>query len=238
MPQPGQPQRQFALAFRTTEAAWRYTQRSMIFSWVELDVADVYAIVYMLPVKPIFYKYPLKTLGVVKISRQKIRSIEKSSHISVVEKVNLIALLLGYKWITDVSIGLYHSDEVKELLLCPELPLEDNQYIHETAKYEWIQVAMNRPILDYVIKRRDQLSVLEAVYCTGIQYRPCLLMMGYLKKYGSIRQLPNIIFPVHSQKQTPTKSANISKICGRLLLNIVAVSLVRPGLNSLNHMQG
>ena len=136
----------------------------------------------MLPVNPMFYEYENIQKKVSDLTPAKIKCIEENTLLKTVEKINLVALLLGYKHITDVAIGLENEARIVEILEYLKLSYARNYYYHEDTKYEWIQVAINKPILDYVIKRRDELTVLEAGVLYGYPISASLAYDGMLEK--------------------------------------------------------
>lgn len=165
-----------------------------------------------LPVKPIFYKYPLDKQKTPKLTKQKILAIEKCELISIVEKINLIALLLGRKWITDIAIGLKNKSDIENLLSQLELPYAYNQYSYKTEKYEWIQVAINQPILDYVIKRRNQLSMIEAGVLYGYPISATLAYSGLLQKAWFDKSISeHFLSGVFSKSSTPEERAHFNR---------------------------
>lgn len=139
---------------------------------------------YMLPVKPLFYSYEQNEQAIPELTKREVMLLEESKYLQIVERINLLALLCGYKWVTDVAIGLNHREEIEAILSNLELPFAYNHYFHEEKKYEWLQVAVNEPVLSYVTDRRDQLTVLEAGVLYGYPVSACLAYIGLLKKTG------------------------------------------------------
>jgi hypothetical protein len=137
----------------------------------------------MLPVKPIFYEHSNEIKKPAKITAQRIKQIEQSDCLLTTEKVNLIAILLGFKQVTDIAIDR-KADWGKAREVLGELGIanQPNEYVHENTKYEWLQAAVNNPVLQYVMDRRNELTVLEAGVLYGYPVSSCLAYVGLLEK--------------------------------------------------------
>ncbi|MGV9340594.1 hypothetical protein [Streptomyces sp. NPDC003688] len=137
----------------------------------------------MLPVNPQFFNYSIPRQKIAKLTNVKVAAIEDSRHLQLAEKVNLVALLLGHKCVTDVAIDVSDKAEVKKLLSKLGLPFAANYYnAWDGDQYNWLQVAINQPVLDYVIKRRHQLTVLEAGVLYGYPASACIAYAGLSEK--------------------------------------------------------
>lgn len=137
----------------------------------------------MLPVNPQFYENKRKKrLPQINIA-ESLRTVEQASILSVPEKVNIVAMVLGYKWITDVAIDSEESFAGAESLLDQlGLSYTRNRYTHKDETHKWIQVAATQAILDYVIERRDELTVLEAGVLYGYPISHSLGYVGLIEK--------------------------------------------------------
>lgn len=94
-----------------------------------------------------------------------------------------------------------------------ELPYEHNEYSHKTEKYEWIQVAINQPVLDYVIKRRNQLSVIEAGVLYGYPISAVLAYSGLLEKTWFDKTIAEYFLSgVFSKTNTPQERDHFTNI--------------------------
>lgn len=167
----------------------------------------------MLPVNPKFYEYENTQKKVSDFTPAKIKYIEESILLKTVEKINLVALLLGYKHITDVAIGLGNETQIMEMLKDLKLCFAKNYYYHEDTKYEWIQVAINKPILDYVTERRDELTVLEAGVLYGYPISASLAYDGMLEKRWFDKSIAEYYLSgVFSKPYTDNERAHFEKI--------------------------
>jgi hypothetical protein len=137
----------------------------------------------MLPVK---YKNVTSTRDnrrTIPLTQERITLIEQAD-LDLPDKINLLALLLGHKLITDVAID-GGGKGPERALVALGLPFADNYYIDADSKcHKWIQVAASHATLDYVIQRRDQLTVLEAGVLYGYPPSACLAYIGALDKVG------------------------------------------------------
>lgn len=139
----------------------------------------------MLPVNGQISNYSISQKKVSRLQLQNFRAITSSSHLLVVEKINLIALLLGHKQVTDVAIDSKRMGNVEYLLRQLGLPYSRNHYDDpQGVKHEWVQVAINQPVLQYVIQRRNELTVIEAGVLYGYPTSACLAYAGMLEKTG------------------------------------------------------
>jgi hypothetical protein len=137
----------------------------------------------MLPVNPQFTQRPKDQLRVMMASKKRIRLIEDAEHLLTVEKINLLVLLLGHKQITDIAIDREDKVKAKQLLTALSLPFSPNHYTDPSGeRHEWLQVAINEPILDYVMNRRNELTVLEAGVLYGYPASACIAYAGLLER--------------------------------------------------------
>ncbi|MFI9175961.1 hypothetical protein [Streptomyces lincolnensis] len=120
---------------------------------------------------------------VVRLTKKRVALIENDPHMLTVEKVNLLALLLGYKQITDVAIDRRDKAAAEQLLEALGIPYAPNHYTDpEGVRHSWLQVATNKPTLDYVLNRRNELTVLEAGVLYGYPTSACLAYAGLLEQ--------------------------------------------------------
>lgn len=136
----------------------------------------------MLPIHPSFHDYDAKHKKVPVLLKKKIRQIEASQSLKVVEKLNLVALLLGCKQITDVDMGQRYRADVSALLDELGLAYAHNYYEHDEGRTEWLQVAINEPVLAYAMERRETLTVVEAGILYGYPATAALAYAGMLEK--------------------------------------------------------
>ncbi|WP_330266272.1 hypothetical protein [Streptomyces griseorubiginosus] len=137
----------------------------------------------MLPVKHKLINSPESQRKVVPLTKKRIEVIESSSHLLTVEKVNLLALLLGHKQVTDIAVDEKDKSSAAQLLETLGLPSALNYYIDpDGVRHEWLQVAINKPTLDYVLERREELTVLEAGVLYGYPSSACLAYIGFLEQ--------------------------------------------------------
>lgn len=133
----------------------------------------------MLPVKPLFYQGESSGKIIAKPTKNNIKIIEDSEYLTIPEKVNLLSLLLGYKWVTDLAIDdNRYRERVRDLLQSLRLSYKDNYYIFEKEKHTWIQVAVNDRLLEYIFDNRNKITTIEA----GVLYGyPISHVLGYSK---------------------------------------------------------
>ena len=136
----------------------------------------------MLPVNPTYYKNTQIDKLIQKRDKNQIRTLEEASGLSIVEKINLLAILLGHKWITDVAIDEKDKTGADVLLEQLGLPYQENHYEYEDERHTWLQVAANKAILQYVLERGEDLSVLEAGVLYGYPVSHSLSYIGVLEK--------------------------------------------------------
>lgn len=136
----------------------------------------------MLPIGPVFYDNDPNKTSLRKLTRQRVEKLENTSELLISEKINLLALLLGYKWTTDVAIDIDNKDPARKVLDELELPYANNHYTHQSETHTWLQVGANHAILDYVISRRNELSVIEAGMLYGYPVSHSLGYVGLLDK--------------------------------------------------------
>lgn len=168
----------------------------------------------MLPVKPIFYEHPKEIKKSSKITAQRIKLIEQSDCLLIVEKINLIAILLGFKQITDIAIHR-KADWKKARELLDELGIahQPNEYVHDNTKYEWLQAAVNNPVLQYVMGRHDELTVLEAGVLYGYPVSSCLAYVGLLEKTWFEKTLAeHWLSGVFSKSYTPLEREHFERM--------------------------
>ena len=133
----------------------------------------------MLPVNPLFFSHDSSNTISSNNLNAKIKLLEAASALNVSEKLNIIALLLGYKWVTDVAIDKKSNwTVVRRILDDLKLPHQQNHYFYKEEKHEWIQVAASERLLEYILSHRDDLSVIEA----GVLYGyPVSHSLGYME---------------------------------------------------------
>ncbi|WP_216587754.1 hypothetical protein [Streptomyces brasiliscabiei] len=137
----------------------------------------------MLPVNPQFTVQSDVLKRVVRLTKKRAALIENDPHLLTVEKVNLLALLLGHKQITDVAVDHRDKTAAKQLLEALSIPYVPNHYTDpDGVRHEWLQVAVNKPTLDYVLNRRNELTVLEAGVLYGYPASACLAYAGLLEQ--------------------------------------------------------
>ena len=131
----------------------------------------------MLPVNPKFHTEHIDDKSVPILNDSKLRLIEETTVLSIAEKINILALFLGHKWITDIAIDQPDKIAASAILRQLELPHEENYYKDkERIRHSWLQVAANKAILRYILGNRENLSVIEA----GVLYGyPVSHSLGY-----------------------------------------------------------
>lgn len=128
-------------------------------------------------------------------------------------KKSATLLLLKSNILKNVAIGLENETQIMEMLKDLKLCFAKNYYYHEDTKYEWIQVAINKPILDYVMERRDELTVLEAGVLYGYPISASLAYDGMLEKRWFDKSIAEYYLSgVFSKPYTDNERAHFEKI--------------------------
>ncbi len=145
----------------------------------------------MLPVNTSLWQPPItEPHSLSSLSDQKKRLLTGAKNVRVSERIGLLLLLMHKKWIADIHIdGNQISDEqIHSLLKDLELAYQPNSYINSKGKQiNWIQVAGNPELLQYVMQRRDSLTVLEA----GVLYGyPMTHVLGFMHLIPRARTMP------------------------------------------------
>jgi hypothetical protein len=136
----------------------------------------------MLPVNPRFHTDDKKNKLTRKLNTTRIQQLEKTFALTIPEKINILALFLGHKWITDVAIDQKDKSVAAEVLRQLGLPYEENYYEYNGERHTWLQAAANSAILQYVLEKRESLSVLEAGVLYGYPVSHSLGYIGMLEK--------------------------------------------------------
>lgn len=124
------------------------------------------------------YDWPDQDLPLSKISLKKVGIIESTNTISLAEKLELLLILTGKKWITEIKYK-ESPEPILMLLRALELPGEKQNYSHsKKGLVKWVQTASNQNILDYVSSRRNTLTILEAGTLYGY---PTSHILGFMR---------------------------------------------------------
>ena len=90
--------------------------------------------------------------------------LEESSSLFPAEKLNILRLLLGQKWIADFSLD--NGSEAERITIeLDKLGLfyYVDSYMYENGRVtQWLQVAIGSDILRYIRERKDVLTGIEA----------------------------------------------------------------------------
>ena len=120
------------------------------------------------------------------LTKEKIRLLEKANCLSGKEKVRLLALLAGKRWLTEVDIrkdGTDHNRTVTALLDDLGLAWVGQHYIKKDGtKVEWVEVGANRAVIEYIAVNKKNLSVLEAGILYGYPVTAVLAGSGILSE--------------------------------------------------------
>jgi len=174
----------------------------------------------MLPVNPLFYSDKSK-MKLAKIDLQRTTSIvEKTSLLSIAEKINIISLLVGYKWVTDVAIDSSADQKpIKSLLDTLGLFHASNHYTYQGETHTWIQVAATEALLDYVIERRNELSVVEAGVLYGYPVSHTLGYVGLIeKKWKNRKTIAEFYLSgVYSEKYSERESEYFESVWAEII---------------------
>jgi hypothetical protein len=136
----------------------------------------------MLPVNGYLFETD-KNNVLPRLTKSKIKRIEEADLFSNYEKIEVLLILLHKKWVGEANIQLDNignrkSEEILHFLRSIGLAAGLNSYVCDRGEYSWVQIAATEAILDYVLSRRDELTVLEA----GVLYGyPVSHSLGYMK---------------------------------------------------------
>jgi hypothetical protein len=130
------------------------------------------------------YHYPATAPILPTLTPAKVQLIEQSPFLTNGEKISLLAILCRLKWLTELGLKrpalIEKADEcLAPLLSTLGLAFAPADYQHSTrGLVRWMQVAATRPLLDYVLDRRNSLTVLEA----GVLYGyPTSHVLGFMR---------------------------------------------------------
>lgn len=120
------------------------------------------------------------------LTAEKISLLERANCVSNFEKVCLLALMSGMRWLTEVDISKSGNDanpDVANLLNSLGLAWSSKFYVKKDGtRVSWIEVGANRAVVDYVNVNRDRLSVLEAGILYGYPVTAVLATSGILQE--------------------------------------------------------
>ena len=115
------------------------------------------------------------------LTTQKVKLIENSSLLTIPEKKELLLILFGYKFSTELSFA--EKEEKAELLLKLELPFHVESRVHsQKGKIRWLQVSANERIDRFVKKYSSSMSAMEAGLLYGYPYSAILAFMGLIPR--------------------------------------------------------
>lgn len=122
-------------------------------------------------------------MGIVELTDERLEYLERSKGMNPYEKVNILSLLLHLKWITDFPF--IDKEQFKRLepeLDCLALPYFKDFYVYEDgSEVEWLQVAANQRILEYLKERKEVLTAVEAGIMYGYPASAVLAFEGVLR---------------------------------------------------------
>lgn len=136
----------------------------------------------MLPIHPKFRSENPNDKSTLPLDTAKIRLIEETTALTISEKINILALFLGYKWVTEVAIDQPAKEASGAVLQQLSLPYKENYYKHSGEHHTWLQVATNKAILHYILENRESLSIIEAGVLYGYPVSHSLGYAGMLEK--------------------------------------------------------
>ncbi len=120
------------------------------------------------------------------LTKEKIRLLEAADCLNSIEKVRLLAILAGKRWLTEVSIrkdGSSHNISVTDLLDDLGLAWIDECYTKKDGtRVDWIEVGANAAVIEYITLNRHTLSVLEAGVLYGYPVTAVLAASGILNE--------------------------------------------------------
>lgn len=135
----------------------------------------------MLPVNLNSFSTLQRKKSLPKLTPAALKIIERSTVFKLHEKIDILQLFLGKKWVTDVSIDLERKQEYINELEKLKLPWAVNAYEGD-YKCQWIQAGANQAVLEYVMQRKDNLSELEAGILYGYPLTHALAFTGAIKE--------------------------------------------------------
>ncbi|MBI2588131.1 hypothetical protein HYW31_00240 [Candidatus Berkelbacteria bacterium] len=143
-----------------------------------------YIIEKMLPVNT-NYDFPTFFQSLPRLTKNKIELLGKAEFLSLGERIELLLILMHKKWVTEIK---KNSKLVTSLLDFLEFAYGKNWRVNSAGKrIEWLQVAANKNILDYVLSRRETLTPLEAGTLYGY---PTSHIFGFMKLIPQSRKMP------------------------------------------------
>ncbi|MDB5161984.1 MAG: hypothetical protein JWM52_492 [Candidatus Saccharibacteria bacterium] len=109
----------------------------------------------------------------------RLERIERSTVLTLSEKINLVRLLMHRKWIADVGVGR-DLMALREELHALDIPFRTGRYSPGDST-EWLQAGVNVAVLNYVADREAELSELEAGVLYGYPTSHSLGFSGVLE---------------------------------------------------------
>lgn len=132
----------------------------------------------MLPLNHISYSSRGRSIHRVKATKECVRRLEASSVFSIVEKVHLLCLLLGFQHITDIGIEASdlaaHRQELQEM----HIPFTEETWDDTT----WLLAGASETLLDYVHQKHETLSEAEAGMLYGYPATAVLAFTGVFRR--------------------------------------------------------
>lgn len=119
-------------------------------------------------------------------SSEKIKILENTTLFNPLEKVRILAILIGKRWLADVLI----DRETKPLVVAVESCLNNLELVYQLNSYpqqsgkviNWISVTTNQAILDYLETNKKRMSVIEAGILYGYQPTAIIACAGLIPK--------------------------------------------------------
>lgn len=141
----------------------------------------------MLPVNTTFNIYDDANFN---LDVSNIQKIEQAECVDIGEKVRLLALILGKRWICDIKLK-NQSDRKNILKLLEECKLP---YVELTkpsrfgGTVTWLTVCANDNVRDFVASNAPTMSPMDAGVLYGYPHTHILAFVGFIKRKKSVKK--------------------------------------------------
>ena len=148
--------------------------------------------------------------------------LEESSSLFSAEKLNILRLLLGQKWIADFSLDNGSEAEriTTELDKLGLFYYVDSYMYEDGSVTQWLQVAISSEILKYIRERKDVLTSIEAGLLYGYPVSAVLAFEGLINDRARDRSHHNVVSyylsGVHSTDYYPQEREEMVRFWGQL----------------------
>ncbi len=119
-----------------------------------------------------------------------IHKIEQTDCLSIGEKVRLLALLLGKRWVCDIKLK-NQSEGKKILKLLEECKLPHVELTKPSrfgGTLTWLTVCANDNVRDFVTSNAPTMSPMDAGVLYGYPHTHILAFVGFIKRKKSVKK--------------------------------------------------